>query len=74
MTRKYSEFLAAIQEMQKAGTAVYEVEGMLFGCRLAVEKESELPGRDGKVPGRGSIRCAAKAVLSYCTLRYWDQR
>ena len=48
----YGEFLAAIQEMQQAGTAVYrdKVEDVLFGRRLAMEKEPELPGRDGKVP------------------------
>ena len=51
MTRKYDESLAAIQEMQQAGTAVYKVEDMEFGRRLAVEKELELPGPDGKVPG-----------------------
>ena len=51
MTRKYDESLPAIQEMQQAGTAVYRVEDMEFGRRLAVEKEIELPGPDGKVPG-----------------------
>ncbi|KAI9465600.1 hypothetical protein BJY52DRAFT_1245051 [Lactarius psammicola] len=51
MMRKYDESLAAIQEMQQAGTAVYKVEDMEFGRRLAVEKELELPGPDGKVPG-----------------------
>ncbi|KAH9065510.1 hypothetical protein EDB87DRAFT_1679972 [Lactarius vividus] len=51
MTRKYDESLPAIQEMQQAGTAVYKVEDMEFGRRLAVEKELELPGPDGKVPG-----------------------
>jgi len=51
MTRKYDESLAAIGEMQQAGTAVYRVEDMEFGRRLAVEKDIELPGPDGKVPG-----------------------
>lgn len=51
MTRKYDESLAAIQEMQQAGTAVYKVDDMEFGRRLAVERELELPGPDGKVPG-----------------------
>ncbi|TFY78943.1 hypothetical protein EWM64_g5067 [Hericium alpestre] len=51
MTRKYDESLAAIQEMQQAGTAVYKVEDMEFGRRLAAEKELELPGPDGKIPG-----------------------
>jgi peptidylprolyl isomerase domain and WD repeat-containing protein 1 len=44
MTRKDDESLAAIQEMQHAGTAVYKVEDMEVGRRLAVEKELELPG------------------------------
>jgi peptidylprolyl isomerase domain and WD repeat-containing protein 1 len=51
MSKKYDESLGAIQEMQQAGTAVYKVEDMEFGRRLAVEKEIELPGPDGKVPG-----------------------
>lgn len=41
MTRKYDESLQAIQEMQQAGTAVYKVEDMEFGRRLAVEREIE---------------------------------
>ncbi|KAI0050418.1 peptidyl-prolyl cis-trans isomerase [Auriscalpium vulgare] len=51
MTRKYDESLVAIQEMQQAGTAVYRVDDMEFGRRLAAEKELELPGPDGKIPG-----------------------
>jgi peptidylprolyl isomerase domain and WD repeat-containing protein 1 len=39
MMRKYDESLRAIQEMQQAGTAVYRVEDMEFGRRLAIEKE-----------------------------------
>jgi peptidylprolyl isomerase domain and WD repeat-containing protein 1 len=38
--------------MQQAGTAIYRVEDMEFGRRLAVERELELPGPDGHVPGR----------------------
>ena len=52
--RKYDESLDAIQEMQQAGTAVYKVEDMEFGRRLAVERELELPGPDGYVSGRWS--------------------
>jgi len=52
--RKYDESLAAIQEMQQAGTAVYKVEDMEFGRRLAVERELEVPGPDGRIPGRWS--------------------
>ena len=51
MTRKYDESLSAIQEMQQAGTAIYKVEDMEFGRRLAVERELELPGPDGRIPG-----------------------
>ncbi|KAF9533146.1 hypothetical protein CPB83DRAFT_845916 [Crepidotus variabilis] len=54
LSRKYDESLDAIQEMQQAGTAVYKVEDMEFGRRLAVEKELELPGPDGQIPGRWS--------------------
>jgi peptidylprolyl isomerase domain and WD repeat-containing protein 1 len=52
LTRKYDESLAAIQEMQQAGTAVYKVEDMEFGRRLAVEKEIELPDPDGTIHGK----------------------
>ncbi|KAG7088393.1 hypothetical protein E1B28_012392 [Marasmius oreades] len=52
LTRKYDESLSAIQEMQQAGTAVYKVEDMEFGRRLAAERELELPGPDGTIPGR----------------------
>ena len=52
LTRKYDESLAAVQEMQQAGTAVYKVEDMEFGRRLAVERELEVPGPDGRIPGR----------------------
>ncbi len=51
MTRKYDESLAAVQEMQQAGTAIYKVEDMEFGRRLAVERELELPGPDDRIPG-----------------------
>ncbi|KAJ3976946.1 peptidyl-prolyl cis-trans isomerase [Lentinula raphanica] len=54
LTRKYDESLTAIQEMQQAGTAVYKVEDMEFGRRLAAERELELPGPDGRVHGRWS--------------------
>ncbi|EJF63476.1 hypothetical protein DICSQDRAFT_83176 [Dichomitus squalens LYAD-421 SS1] len=51
MARKYDESLAAIQEMQQAGTAIYKVEDMEFGRRLAAERELELPGTDDRIPG-----------------------
>ncbi|KAH8104727.1 hypothetical protein BXZ70DRAFT_611890 [Cristinia sonorae] len=54
MTRRYDESLSAIQEMQQAGTAVYKVEDMEFGRRLAAERELELPGPDGRIPGMWS--------------------
>ena len=49
--RTYDESIATLIEMQQAGTAVYKVEDMEFGRRLAVERELELPGPDGKIPG-----------------------
>ncbi|KAN0123309.1 hypothetical protein V8E52_002641 [Russula decolorans] len=70
MTRKYDESLVAIQEMQQAGTAVYRVEDMEFGRRLAVEKEIELPGPDGKVPGAwiNAVWDESGAFILYPTL------
>jgi len=37
--------------MQQAGTTIYKIDDMEFGRRLAVERELELPGPDGKIPG-----------------------
>lgn len=51
MTRRYDESLSAIQDMQQAGTSIYKVEDMEFGRRLAVERELDLPGPDGRIPG-----------------------
>ena len=51
ITRKYDESLTTVQEMQQAGTSIYKVDDMEFGRRLAVERELELPGPDGKIPG-----------------------
>jgi peptidylprolyl isomerase domain and WD repeat-containing protein 1 len=68
--RKYDESLEAIQEMQQAGTTVYRVEDMEFGRRLAVERELELPGPDGRVPMRWSnaIWDESGAFILYPTL------
>ncbi|KAI5121089.1 hypothetical protein M0805_008602 [Coniferiporia weirii] len=52
LTRRYDESLGAIQDMQQAGTAIHRVEDMEFGRRLAVDRELELPGPDGRIPGR----------------------
>lgn len=41
MTRHYDESLTAVQEMQQAGTAAYNIDDMEFGRRLAVERELE---------------------------------
>ncbi|KAF9450582.1 peptidyl-prolyl cis-trans isomerase [Macrolepiota fuliginosa MF-IS2] len=70
LIRKYDESLEAIQEMQQAGTAVYRVEDMEFGRRLAMEKEFELPGPDGRVPARWSnvIWDESGAFIIYPTL------
>ncbi|KAH6912640.1 peptidyl-prolyl cis-trans isomerase [Coprinopsis sp. MPI-PUGE-AT-0042] len=70
LTRKYDESLEAVQEMQQAGTAVYRVEDMEFGRRLATERELELPGPDGRIPGRwiNVIWDESGAFLLYPTL------
>ncbi|THH28223.1 hypothetical protein EUX98_g5970 [Antrodiella citrinella] len=70
MTRRYDESLEAIQEMQQAGTAVYKVDDMEFGRRLATERELELPGPDGRVPGMWSnaIWDESGAFVLYPTL------
>lgn len=47
LVRKYDESLAAIQEMQQAGTASYQVEDMEFGRRLAVEREIDAASAAG---------------------------
>lgn len=71
MTRKYDESLAAIQEMQQAGTAVYKVEDMEFGRRLAMERELELPPAEGgKIPGSwiNAVWDESGALVLYPTL------
>ncbi|TFK24943.1 peptidyl-prolyl cis-trans isomerase [Coprinopsis marcescibilis] len=70
MTKKYDESLEAIQEMQQAGTAVFKVDDMEFGRRLATERELELPGPDGRVPGRwmNAIWDESGAFILYPTL------
>jgi peptidylprolyl isomerase domain and WD repeat-containing protein 1 len=70
LTRKYDESLAAIQEMQQAGTAVYKVDDMEFGRRLAMERELEMPGPDGRIPGMWSnaIWDESGAFVLYPTL------
>ncbi|KAL5482454.1 CYP15 [Sanghuangporus weigelae] len=52
LTRRYDESLGAIQDMQQAGASLYHIEDMEFGRRLAGDRELELPGPDGRVPGR----------------------
>lgn len=70
LSRKYDESLVAIQEMQQAGTAVHKVEDMEFGRRLAAEKELDLPGPDGKIPGRwiNAVWDESGAFVIYPTL------
>jgi hypothetical protein len=51
ISRKCDESLTTIQEMQQAGTTIYKVDDMEFGRWLAVERELELPGPDGNIPG-----------------------
>ncbi|WFD31006.1 peptidylprolyl isomerase [Malassezia sp. CBS 17886] len=39
LLRKYDESLAAVQQMQQAGTAFYQLDDMEFGRRLALERD-----------------------------------
>ncbi|WOO80878.1 Peptidyl-prolyl cis-trans isomerase cyp15 [Vanrija pseudolonga] len=52
LTRTYDESLTAISEMQQAGTAVFKLDDMDFGRRLATERELD---RDESGPG-GALR------------------
>lgn len=56
--------------MQQAGTAVYKVDDMEFGRRLALERELELPGPDNKIPGRwiNAVWDESGAFVIYPTL------
>jgi peptidylprolyl isomerase domain and WD repeat-containing protein 1 len=54
LARTYDESLTAIMEMQQAGTAVYQLDDMDFGRRLALDRELE---RDESGPG-GALRTA----------------
>ncbi|KAK4687727.1 peptidylprolyl isomerase domain and WD repeat-containing protein 1, partial [Tremellales sp. Uapishka_1] len=60
LTRTYDESLSAISEMQQAGTAVYTLDDMDFGRRLATEREL-----DAKESGPGGALRTANAV--------WDE-
>jgi len=70
LLKKYDESLEAIQEMQQAGTAVAKLDDMEFGRRLAGERELELPGPDGKIPGKliNAIWDESGAFVIYPTL------
>jgi peptidylprolyl isomerase domain and WD repeat-containing protein 1 len=56
--------------MQQAGTAMYKVDDMEFGRRLAMERELEMPGPDGHIPGMWSnaIWDESGAFILYPTL------
>ncbi|OCF35389.1 peptidylprolyl isomerase domain and WD-repeat protein 1 [Kwoniella heveanensis BCC8398] len=60
LTRTYDESLTAVIEMQQAGTAVYKLDDMDFGRRLAVEREL-----DRSESGPGGMLRTANAV--------WDE-
>lgn len=59
--------MGAIQEMQQAGTAIYKVDDMEFGRRLAVERELE---KDMGVSGGGEdvVRAAGRTMNAV-----WDE-
>lgn len=59
--------MGAIQEMQQAGTAIYKVDDMEFGRRLAVERELE---KDMGVSGSGEdvVRAAGRTMNAV-----WDE-
>lgn len=54
LTRTYDESLDAVAEMQQAGTAVFKLDDMDFGRRLAVERELD---QNESGPG-GALRTA----------------
>ncbi|KAL2868777.1 WD40 repeat domain-containing peptidylprolyl isomerase [Aspergillus lucknowensis] len=47
--RKYDESLSTITDMQQAGTAIYTLDAVEFGRRLAVERELENPVTKPKI-------------------------
>lgn len=47
--RAYDESLATITDMQQAGTALYKLEDLELGRRLAVERELENPALQNKI-------------------------
>lgn len=47
LRRKYDESLRAIQEMQQAGTAIYKLDDMEFGRRLALERDLDSSAKVG---------------------------
>lgn len=60
LTRTYDESLTAVMEMQQAGTAVFKLDDMDFGRRLAAEREL-----DRGESGPGGLLRTANAV--------WDE-
>ncbi|WFD06538.1 peptidylprolyl isomerase [Malassezia vespertilionis] len=47
LLRKYDESLAAVEQMQQAGTTCYPLDDMEFGRRLAVERDLDATASDG---------------------------
>ena len=58
--------------MQQAGTAIHRVDDMEFGRRLAVDRELELPGPDGKLREGGSTRSGMRVGISSYTQPCWE--
>lgn len=64
LRRKYDESLSAIQEMQQAGTAVYHLDDMEFGRRLALERDLENTGKNiGSAVASAAGACTGNAVF-----------
>lgn len=67
LTRKYDESLRAVQEMQQAGTAIYKLEEMEFGRRLAQERDLD------KSCEKGPVDAVANATGSATSNAVFDE-
>lgn len=70
LTRTYDESLSAVEEMQQAGTAVFKLDDMDFGRRLAVERELDASesGPGGALRTANAVWDESGAMLLYATM------